>query len=178
MSVKIFVIKRSDGRFYNHDEKWFASKLSLGTFASSKSKFLPYMDFDIFKDCEIFETTEEEWTRDMASITTSAILKLESAKKDLEDVKYSLPTMSKLNKSIGVSINNCIFNLSKISPMHKKFIEEKENDTDDVTAVYNEYIEQVSTTEMWECSEVSAIIEAYRKDRKSILGIVRKILNN
>lgn len=177
-SPKIFVLKRADGKFYNHTDKCFYSKLSLGSYAKSKSEFSPLLDFEAFKNCEPFETTEEEWTRDMASITTSAVLKLESAKRNLEEINYNLPTVSKLHKSIGNSMQNTLVNLQKISPMYQEFITKKENETDDVMAVYDEFVSQMAKVEMWQCSEVSAMIAAYFKDRSSMLGITRKILNN
>jgi len=174
----IYILKRADGLFYNHKDKIFVTKISLSSYAKTKAEFLPLLQFETFKDCEVVPITEEDWTQDMASLTTSAVLKLESAKRNLELVKYDLPTISKLNRSIGVSMQNAIVNLSKISPMHQEFLKAKENDTDDVDAVYDEFISQIAKVEMWQCSEVSAIIEAYFKDRSSILGITKKILNH
>lgn len=177
-SPQIFVLKRADGKFYNHTDRHFYSKLSLGSYAKSKSEFAPLLVLEIFKDCEVFGTTEEEWTKDMAHVTTAAILKLESAKRNLEEINYNLPTVSKLHKSIGNSMQNTLVNLQKISPMYQEFISKKENETDDVMAVYDEFIAQMAKVEMWQCSEVSAMIAAYFKDRSSMLGITKKVINN
>ena len=114
----------------------------------------------------------------MAHVTTAAILKLESAKRNLEEINYNLPTVSKLHKSIGNSMQNILVNLQKISPMYQEFISKKENETDDVMAVYDEFIAQMAKVEMWQCSEVSAMIAAYFKDRSSMLGITKKVINN
>ncbi len=64
-SPKIFVLKRADGKFYNHTDNHFYSKLSLGSYAKAKSEFSPLLVLEVFKYCEVFETTEEEWTKDM-----------------------------------------------------------------------------------------------------------------
>lgn len=143
-SPQIFVLKRADGKFYNHTDRHFYTKLSLGSYAKSKAEFAPLLVLEVFKDCEVFGTTEEEWTRDMAHVTTAAVLKLESAKRNLEDINYNLPTISKLNKSIGNSMKNTLVNLAKISPMYQEFITKKEDDTDDVMAVYDEFIDQMA----------------------------------
>ena len=45
--------------------------------------------------------------------------------------------------------------------------------------VYNEHIEmleEISKVKLYESSEITAIIRAYKKDPKSILGLTKKIL--
>ena len=60
--------------------------------------------------------------------------------------------------------------------MHADFIEKKEDTTDEVSGFYAEFITEVSKIQIHQTHEITAILQAYKKDRSSILGITKKIL--
>lgn len=59
---------------------------------------------------------------------------------------------------------------------YDKFFDAKEQSTIDVYNVYENFINEVSKVPIWEMDNISKILEAYKKDPKSIEGITKKIL--
>lgn len=81
------------------------------------------------------------------------------------------------SKSLKLRAKQFLSELIKVeSKWFDKFDDKEENSTDYVYNVYDEFIEDVSSVPIYEMKNISIIIEAYRKDPKSIEGICRKIL--
>ena len=59
---------------------------------------------------------------------------------------------------------------------YDKFFDAKGQSTIDVYNVYENFINEVSKVPIWEMDNISKILEAYKKDPKSIEGITKKIL--
>lgn len=177
-SPKIYVIKRKDGKYYNHREKWFTSALSLSSYTPKKSEFVSLMDLDIFSDCIISEYTEEDWTVSMASLTTSAILRLDSVRSSLDEIRYILPTVSGLNKNLKNFLSKTSDHLKLVNPIFKDFVKFKEDDTDDLKAVYDEFITELASLDFYDYQNIAYMIKAYKKDKASINGICNKVLKN
>ena len=125
-SPKIYVIQRRDGKFYNAKEEWFTSRLSLSSYSVNKK------DADVLLqrlswagDQEIIERTEEDWTQDMASLTTSTVLRLDSVRKALDEVRYILPTVSGLNKNLKNFLTKTSDHLKLVNPIFKDFVKAK-----------------------------------------------------
>ena len=68
--------------------------------------------------------------------------------------------------------------LKPFSEMHKRFLESQEDTTDDVIGYYAEYIQSVGNVKIYQTGGLISVINAYHKDISSIVGIVRKVLNN
>lgn len=172
-SPKIYVVQRKDGKYYNHKEKWFTSRLSLSSYSVSND-FVHIIK--TFSDCEIIETTEEDWTNDMAQLTTSTILKLDSVRTALDDIRYILPTVSGLNKNLKNFLTKTSDHLKLVNPIFKEFVKAREDDTDDLKGVYEEFCTELSGLDFYDYKNMSYMIKAYKKDPKSMNGICNKIL--
>lgn len=177
-NTKIYVVKRSDGKYYNHIDNFFPSRLSLGTYSPKKSDMEGLIKLKGFQDCEVDEVLEEDWTKDMATLTTSTIIQIDSLRRKLDNIRYILPTVSGMNKNIKNFLQNTSEKLKIINPIFKEFIEKKEDATDEVTQIYDEFIHEIAELEMWQLGEVTAVIKAYKKDKSSVLGITKKIIKN
>jgi len=175
-SPKIYVIQRQDGKFYNAKEKWFTSRLSLSSYTTARDNFESLTDQYLFSDCEVLQFTEEDWTTDMASLTTSTIIRLDSVRKALDEVRYILPTVSGLNKNLKNFLSKTSDHLKLVNPIFKDFVKLKENDTDDLKAVYDEFMIDLASLYFYDYQNVSYMIKAYKKDKGSINGICNKIL--
>jgi len=73
-------------------------------------------------------------------------------------------------------LNQLLPELYKCSPDYDSFFNKVEESTEIVTQVYEDYTKAIASIPIWECQNITAIIEAYKKDPKSIQGIVNKIL--
>lgn len=58
---------------------------------------------------------------------------------------------------------------------YDKFFEQKEDSTCDVYDVYSEFMNEIASLPIHDMENVTHIIKAYKKDAKSIEGIVNKI---
>jgi len=56
------------------------------------------------------------------------------------------------------------------------FFNHVESETLAVYSVYEQYIEVVASIPIWDASEATAVLEAFKMDPKSLLGIAKKVL--
>jgi len=176
-SPKIYVVQRKNGTYYNHIENFFSSRLSLGSYSPKKYEMEVLIQRKGYVDCEVVEITEQDWANDMATLTTSTVIQIDSLRKKLDEIRYILPTVSGLNKNLKNFLTKTSDHLKKINPIFDDFVREKEDATDEVQGLYMEFIQEVSELEMWDLSEVTAILKARKKDKASIMGITKKVLN-
>jgi hypothetical protein len=79
---------------------------------------------------------------------------------------------------LGNFLKNTIEKLKLITPLYNEFTNKKEDETFEVSGYYEDYINQVAFTELYECAEISEIIKAYRKDKEKLINIATQILND
>lgn len=58
------------------------------------------------------------------------------------------------------------------------FFNSVEEQTVQVYEIYEQYIEAVASVPIWDASEMTAVIQAFKADKKSVLGIAKKVLKN
>jgi len=177
-SPKLNIIRNSQGKYYNLIDKVFVEQIVNSNWTRTAKEAHDLIDLFKLTDCEVIQLTEEEFTNEMATYTVKAVIVAQSLQEHLKQVNYHLPTISGVNKSLGVFLKNTIEKLSFITPYYKEFLKVKEDETDDVKANYDEFIYELSKLELYQTSELTAILKAYQKDSKSILGIAKKIINN
>lgn len=103
---------------------------------------------------------------------THAIIINEIAKNANHEIKFT-----KYYKGILKNrLNQLLPELYKCEPDYDAFFEKVEDSTGVVYEVYENYIKAIGSIPIWECQNITSIIEAYKKDPKSIQGIVNKIL--
>ena len=73
-------------------------------------------------------------------------------------------------------LNQLLPELYKCDPDYDTFFNKVEESTSVVYDVYDTYLKAVASIPIWECENITKIINAYNKDPKSIEGIVNKIL--
>ena len=79
-------------------------------------------------------------------------------------------------RELKQKINMLLPVLIKAEPDYDAFFSRIEGSTTEVYDVYNKFIESVASVPIWDCANITAIIEAYKKDPKSLQGLVNKIL--
>jgi len=73
-------------------------------------------------------------------------------------------------------LNLLLSELVTHEPEYDAFFEKEEEGCSKVYEVYDEYIKAVASVPIWYSQDVTRLIEAFKKDPKSIEGIVNKIL--
>ena len=73
-------------------------------------------------------------------------------------------------------LNLLLSELVKHEPEYDKFFNSEEESTSKVYEAYDNYIKAVASVPIWDCENMTRLIEAFKKDPKSIEGIVNKIL--
>lgn len=80
-------------------------------------------------------------------------------------------------QNLKLKCNHFLIELIKVEKeWYDKFFDAKEQSTIDVYNVYENFINEVSKIPIWEMENISKILEAYKKDPKSIEGITKKVL--
>lgn len=173
-SPKLFLIKNEAGKWYNGKDDFWSTKMSLATYTLNAKKANDLISYYSLENAVVTQTSELEFTQDLASITTSAIIQLASIKQQLEEIKYRLPTVSAVNKNLGTFLGKTIDQLKFIDPMYNEFIKQKPDQTDDVEGYFKEFISDISGVELYECHNISRMIKQYKKNPSAIMGIVKK----
>lgn len=103
---------------------------------------------------------------------THAIVVNEIAKNANHEIKFT-PFYKGILKN---RLNQLLPELYKCEPDYDAFFNSVEESTSVVYDVYDSYLKAVSSIPIWECQNITSIIEAYKKSPESIQGIVNKIL--
>lgn len=177
MNAKLYMIQnRDDLKWFNGKYKYFTKQLSLGTYAQNEQKAKEIIAYYKLDNCEIVVVYENEFLKSLASLTTKTIIITETLKKQLEDIQYNLPTISGVNKVLGNFLKNTIEKLKLITPLYNEFTNKKEDETFEVQGYYEDFINQVAFTELYECHDLANILRAYKKDREKLINIASQIL--
>ena len=88
---------------------------------------------------------------------------------------------NKGDKTLQGSFLNYVNNFSKkLIKLEKEYFDlyfkHEEDNTKKIYEQFDKYLKEVSTIPVWEMNDIIQIIEAYKEDRKSIIGISKKIL--
>jgi len=177
-SPKIHFIKNIDGKFYNAREEQFYSNFIHANYERNINIVKGYLILDRFSDCEIHTITEYEYQEALAGKTTNVVLCGSYFAEQLKDLMFKLPTISQVNKTMYQKCKNALDALEPFTKMHLAFISKKEDDTDEVRGHYEEFVHELSKVEIYQTAEVYSILKAYQIDRKSMLGVAKKVLNH
>lgn len=174
-SPKIHFLKNSEGKFYNSRSKTYFPLVINANFERDKRVLEALISYR-FANHEVHTITEHEFMEEMSSQTANCVLAGEYFANLLFNLSCVLPTVSQVNKTMYQKCKSAIEVLKPFTELHKDFISKKEDQTDEVQGCYAEYISEMSKVNIHQTMEVVAVLNAYQKDRLSILGIARKIL--
>lgn len=79
-------------------------------------------------------------------------------------------------KDLKNRLNLLLKELIKAEPEFDAFFNNLESETNVVYDTYDEFLKAVASVPIWDCQNITHIINAYKQDPKSIEGICRKIL--
>ena len=72
-------------------------------------------------------------------------------------------------------LNQLLPELYKAQKDYDAFFNSVEESAEVVYQVYEDYTKAISSMPIWDCENITKIIEAYKKDPKSVYGIAKKI---
>lgn len=176
-SPKIYFLKNNEGKFYNSRSNSYYPEIVNANYERDY-KVMQFLIENKFKGHKIHMITEHEFMEEMAQQTTNCVLAGEYFSRLLFNISCILPTVSQVNKTMYQKCKSAIEILKPFTKMHLDFINAKEDNTDEVQGWYSEYINEVGNVKIHQTAEVASILKAYQKDRSSMLGITKKVLNN
>lgn len=103
---------------------------------------------------------------------THAIIANQIALNNNEAIKHT----QYYKKELKQKLNLLMPELIKAEKDYDEFFNKIEDSTSEVYAVYSDFVKAIASVPIWECKNLTLIIQAYNKDPKSIEGIVKKIL--
>jgi hypothetical protein len=171
----IYCIVDAAGKFYNAEKKYYANVLYLGTFYSTAQNAQSFI-IGHNLEAQVQETNYNDFAESIATFTTKATIQAESLITNFRQIKYSLPTVKGLNHKLDNSLEKTINLMKMFNPMFQEFLNKKEDNTYDVTGYYEEFVEEIASVELYNCADLTKIIQAYKKDKASVMGISNKIL--
>lgn len=90
-----------------------------------------------------------------------------------EDLKHTPFYKHSLKKHINLLLPDLIKNEADFD----KFFDQQETATVQVYDIYERFIKAVSGVPIWDCENITAMIEAYNKDKYTLEPVVNQILN-
>ena len=175
-SPKIHFVKNKEGKFYNARLKIFESNVIHGSYERDFKIANAYLGIERFKDCEVFTMTELEFLENLASKTTNVVLSGSYFAEQLKELGFKLPTISQVGKTMYQKCKSALETLTPFTKMHIDFISKQEDKTDEVRGCYEEFISEACKVQIFQTAEVTALLKAYQLDRKSSMGMAKKIL--
>lgn len=180
-SPKIYTLQCESGRFVQHHPIFgynFCFKLHDAKFCRKEKEIeiiKPQLEKELGKELFLVVATEEEFWISYGLTATQAIISEDYFIKFLETINYNVPYVSQINKNIKNSIQNVLNNLKNVNEKFNDFRDKKEDQTYEVSAYYEEMILEIAKLDFHECHNITNMLKAYRKDPKSLQGIVKKI---
>ena len=110
--------------------------------------------------------------REVDKITTS-VMSVQLTLNLLESIKHTPYFQKELKRSLNLCLPHLI---NSEKQYYDNFFEVKEESTTQVYQVYEDFVRLIAGVAIYDMQNISSIIEAYRKDPKSIEGITNKIL--
>jgi hypothetical protein len=103
---------------------------------------------------------------------TNSVMSCQIALNQLEQIKFT----PYYKQSLKNKLNSVLVELIKVEANHyDKFFDRDSDATDAVYSVFDKFIKKVSEIAIYDMENICHIIDAYKKDQKSIEGIVNKI---
>ncbi len=177
-SPKLYFLKNKENKFLNGKDRVFYSNIINATYEKKEQTVIDIIKYiPAFSNCEVHEMTENDFMEAMANETTKCVVVGAYLSNILTQIDSKLPTVSQVNKTLHNKLKIAIDSLTPFTSMHKDFIKQKEDQTDEVSGHIAEYLNLVSEPEIYLSGELAGILTAYKKDRKAIVGIAQKTLN-
>jgi hypothetical protein len=175
-SPKIYFLQRiADSKFYNSRQKtYFTSPVNANYERDRKG--IEFLINTSFKEHQVYETTEDEFWELMAMTTSDLVIAGSYFAERLNNLACIIPTISQVNKTTYQKCKNAIEALKPFTKWKENFLASKEETTDDVSGLFSEMLFEFGKVEVYEAQRITAVLQAYKKDRESIMGITKKIL--
>lgn len=104
---------------------------------------------------------------------TTSVISTQIALLQLEAIKHT----PYYKQSLKNKLNAVLLELIKAEQDHyDKFFDKDDKATAQVYGVFEDFLKKIATVPIYDMENIGLIIDAYNKDKKSIEGIVNKIL--
>ena len=176
MSPKIYFIQNQEGKFYNSKDKVWYSNIINANYDRKKQEVQKVLELPVFKECTVYETTEEHYIVSLQYLTAKTVLSISYALQNLSELDSKLPLISQVNKNLHSKLKLAKEACLPFIRMRDELVESNEDLHDDLSGLYQEYITEFSKAEVFNMRDLIDIKQAYDKSPESINGIAKKIL--
>ncbi|MCP1996631.1 hypothetical protein [Flavobacterium sp. HSC-61S13] len=171
----LIIIKKGE-LYYNGPDNHFYTQLANATWCKNPAQALAIIQSRNLIGAVPVKISEHDYTYAKANAMTKIILLSETLSKYLHEVGSNLPTKSQVNKLAAKQMKLTSQQLMLINPDFNHFLKVREDDTFDVLGHFEAFIQELSQVELYDTPNLTGILQAYKKDPKSVIGICKKIL--
>jgi hypothetical protein len=174
-SPKLFFLKKGD-KFYNAKQQLFFSSITNGSYEKTRPAVESLIaNFDKFKGCEVHVITEDALFEEYCGVTTRTVLAGAYFSEQLTELDDCLPTISQVGKNMHKKINHAIDALHPLSAYKQGFLKVEEDNTDAAMGYLGEFIHKMAKIKMDDMQDFIIVLDGFIADRKSIVGIAKKV---
>lgn len=172
------IVKEVDSvtSFYNGQDDHFYQDLANATWAKTRKDAQEIIDKRFLSNCKVDSITEDEYIFAKANAMTKITIICDSLSHLLKTTLPNLPNKSQASKNAYRHLKKASESIRGFIPDFEHFAKTREDDVYDVKGYYEEFIHELSLIEFHDLTSLIGLLRAYKKDKKSMIGIAKKIL--
>ncbi|EHQ41515.1 hypothetical protein [Myroides odoratus] len=175
---KYFIITKGEGSnktYYNGKYDYF-SDLANATYATTNKEAQAIITVRQLIGAKVETITESELVYSKANAMTKITIMSASLSVLFEHTLPNLPIKSQTMKGAYKHLKHASEAVKGLLPDYNHFIKQKEEDVDDVQGCFDELIHEIASINFVDLTNLTGLIQAYKEDEKSMIGIARKVL--
>lgn len=175
---KYFIISKGEGSnktYYNGKYNYFCD-LANATHTNSHKEAQAIISFRQLGESKVEPITESELIYSKANAMTKITIMSASLSVLFEHTLPNLPLKSQVMKGAYKHLKHASEAVKGLIPDYNHFVKKKEDDVDDVQGCFDEFIHEIASVNFIDLTNLTGLIQAYKVDEKSMIGIARKVL--
>lgn len=163
-------------KYYNVKDGHYYSRLVNASIATSDKGAQEIIRTCFIQGGEVETIEENVLVQAQSDALVKVVITGASLHTLITDLSNTLPSKSMQLKKLHTQLKNIKSNLIPIMVEYNMFMNTVEDSALDVHGLYDSVIDHVSKSDMHTINELDLILDAFKKDPKSMLGIAKKIV--
>lgn len=177
----LFIIAQGEGantKYYNGKDQYFTSDIAGATYAKTNKDAQNIITYYKLSNSRVIVVKESEYVFAKANAMTKLTIMAECTSVYLKDMIEFLPNRSQVAKNAHKHLKQAAESIKGLNPDFQHFVNTHEDDVFDVQGYYDKFIHEVASVPFVDLLNITAIIQAYKIDEKSICGIAKKVIKH
>jgi hypothetical protein len=177
----LFIIATGEGantQYYNGKHQYFTSDLAGATYANKNQEAQRIINYYKLANSRVIIVKESEYIFAKANAMTKLTIMAECVSMYLKETIEFLPNKSQVTKSAHKHLKLAAESIKGLNPDFEHFVKTHEDDVYDVQGYFDKFIHEVASIPFVDLLNVTAILQAYKIDEKSICGIAKKVIKH